>query len=183
MIEDRSEKRPWRSVFWWACAIAFGLYVSCGRRAPVADKGGVDTSSAAAKSPREIEDALATQLQQSLQNGFDNKKQELFNAFHPIGTAKSVVVHDVTTGGWKHGAVTGRADDVLGFSARFTIYWEGPVVKDGFTKVNATWDNESQRWLPGQVVATNGITNDQAANLFIDIAATAAVEAFRNRGN
>jgi hypothetical protein len=85
--------------------------------------------------------------------------------------------------GWKRSQVTGRWDDILGFSTRFTIYWERPVVKDGFTKVTATWDNESRRWLPGQILATNGMTNDQAASLFIEIAGAAFAEALRNGGN
>jgi hypothetical protein len=71
----------------------------------------------------------------------------------------------------------------LGISTRFTIYWEGPVVKDGFTKVSATWDNESQRWSPGQIIATNGMTNQQATSLFIDVAAAAFAEALRKGGN
>jgi hypothetical protein len=151
MTETHSEKPWWRSwSFWIAAVIGFLIYMNSGRKAPVNDKSVNAASAPAAISPRDIEDAITTELQRGLQTGFDKNKQQLFNAFHPIGTAKSVIVHDVTITGWKHSQVTGKENDILGFSTRFTIYWEGPVVKDGFTKVSATWDNESQRWLPGQ---------------------------------
>jgi hypothetical protein len=184
MTEDPSKTPWWRSwTFWIAAISAFAIYMSSGRKAPVSDKTGVTSATAVALSPREIEDTLTTQLREQLQSGFDKNKQQLFNAFHPVGTAKSVVVHDVSLNGWKHGQATARPDEILGFSIRFTIYWEGPLVKDGFTKVAASWDNESQRWLPGQVLATNGMTNAQATSLFIDIAGAAFAEALRNRGN
>jgi hypothetical protein len=179
MNENRSEKPWWRSWGFWIPAVFVCVYViNSGKKSPERPAA----SNPAAPSPREIEEACSAQLQLGLQAGFESKKQELFNAFHPIGTAKSVVFHDLTISGWKHGNVTGREDDILGFSTRFTIYWEGPVVKDGFTKVSATWDGESQRWYPGQIIATNGMTNEQATSLFIDIAGAAFAEALR-RGN
>jgi hypothetical protein len=109
MTDDHSKKPWWRTwSFWISAAIVFGYYMNSGRKTPVSDKGATTGAAAAAMSPREIEDAIATQLQRGLQTGFDKNKQELFNAFHPIGTAKNVLVHDVTITGWKHGQVTGR---------------------------------------------------------------------------
>jgi hypothetical protein len=184
MTPNLTEKPWWRSWGFWAPFTMACLYfMTSGKKAPLDEPPASATSGQAALSAREIEEACATQLQRELQAIFESKKQELFSAFHPLGTAKSVVVHDLTINGWKHGKATGREDDVLGFSTRFTIYWEGPVVKDGFTKVSANWDGESKRWYPGQIIATNGMTNDQATALFIDIAGAAFAEALRNRGN
>jgi hypothetical protein len=183
-MTENSEKKPWwRSWTFWLPAIsAFGLYMSSGHKTTVRDNGATSASSAAL-SPQEFETAMTTQLQHDFQLGFEKNKQQLFAAFHPVGTAKSLIVHDVAVSGWKHGQAAARVDEILGFSIRFTIYWEGPLVKDGFTKVSATWDNESQGWLSGQILATNGMTNDQATSLFIDIAGAAFIEAPRNRGN
>jgi hypothetical protein len=63
------------------------------------------------------------------------------------------------------------------------LSWEGPIPKDGFTKVGATWDGESQRWLTPEVLATNGITNAQAEGVFIAIAGRALAEALGGQGN
>ena len=184
-MTETDKKLPWWHSwsFWIAAAMAFAYYANYGRKAPVGDKSVIAAATRAAMSPQEIEAAIDTQLQRELQTSFGHNKQQLFNAFHPVGTAKSIVIHDVAITGWKHSQVTGQIDDILGFSTRFTIYWEGPIVKDGFTKIAATWDNESQRWLPGQVLATNGMTNEQAANLFIDIAGATFAAALRNGGN
>jgi hypothetical protein len=79
-------------------------------------------------------------------------KQQWFDQFHPVGTAKSVKLHRVETvktpDGWQ--AV-----------ARFTLYWEGPITKDGFTKIKAIHDAESNRWVRAEILETNGITNRQ----------------------
>jgi hypothetical protein len=183
MADENGTRTPWWHSwsFWGPAIIAFGYFMNYGFKVPFSDKR-VTAAASPAISPRAIEDAIDTQLQHELQTRFADNKQQLFSAFHPVGTAKSVVVHDVAITGWKHSQVTGQIDDILGFSARFTIYWEGPIVKDGFTKVSATWDNESQRWLPGQVLATNGMTNQQAANLFVEIAGAAFAQALRSRG-
>jgi len=104
-----------------------------------------------------LEDAIAGELQQNL----NQSKQELFNGIHPVGTAKEVKVHEVEIT-WKHGQPTNRPEDVQTFNVRFTLYWEGPITKDGVTKVNATYDAESQRWMGMQILATNGLTNEKA---------------------
>jgi len=175
MRDDRNPKKWWQ--YWWLWGAVGVVLVGYLARAPVQDPA------APALGAREIEEACATRLQSDLQTASEKSKQELFNAFHPIGTAKSVVVHDVSIVGWKRGKVTGRNEDILQLTVRFTIYWEGPITKDGFTKVGATWDGESQRWLPGQILATNGMTNSQATEAFIDIAGAALAEALRRQGN
>src|SRR4051812_4443105 len=67
-------------------------------------------------------------IAEKVQASLDSSKQQWFNEFHPLGTAKSIKLHHVETmkgaNGWQ--AV-----------ARFTIYWQGPIQKDGFTKIKA----------------------------------------------
>ena len=77
----------------------------------------------------------------------NTRKQELFNACHPIGTAKSVSVHAVQ--------VTGNALDVS-----CTVYWQGPVTQDGYTKLLLHYDGDVQRWTDRRIEVTNGITNE-----------------------
>ncbi len=84
----------------------------------------------------------------------NSTKQQWFDHFHPIGTARNIVLHsanDVKT-------PTGRQ-----VNARFTIYWDGPLTTNGFTKVQAVYDYESGRWIRPQILETNGVTNAQAA--------------------
>jgi hypothetical protein len=181
MRDDPNQRKWWQSWWLWgAVGVVLVGYLASGSRAPEKDPAApVDP----VQSAREVEEACATRLQSDLQAALEKSKQEFFNAFHPIGTAKSVVVHDVSIVGWKRGKATGRDEDILQLTMRFTIYWEGPITKDGFTKVGATWDGESQRWLPPQLLATNGMTNSQATEAFIDIAGAALAEALRSQGN
>lgn len=79
-------------------------------------------------------------------------KQEWFERFHPIGTAKSVTVHDLKVNKGANGTQA---------VIRFTLYWEGPIIKDGFTKVRAVHDKESNRFVRAEILETNGTTNAQ----------------------
>ena len=63
-------------------------------------------------------------------------------------------------------------DDVREFTVRFTLYWEGPVTTDGFTKVEWTCDTESRRRLRTQILASNGITNEQLSDTTAMVAAS-----------
>lgn len=91
-------------------------------------------------------------LRAKFQTGMNADKQTLFNWVHPVGTAKSITVHDVS--------VTNGPDGRQAV-VRFTIAWQGPVTKDGFTKVRGIYDFEAGRWVSGEVLSTNGITNSQ----------------------
>ncbi len=112
----------------------------------------------------DIQEQVEMKIMWQVQQSFSANKQELFKLIHPIGTAKSVVVHDVDIH-WKKGKQTSNEKDVEDFTVRFTIYWEGPLVKDGFTKATQTFDEEVGRWTGGKILITNGVTNDDAFNL------------------
>ena len=103
-----------------------------------------------------VENIIASEFQ-TIAN---QQKQQIFNNLHPVGTAKSVTIHDVTIVAWKHGRATNRIDDVLQFTVRYTLYWQGPMTQDGYTKISETFDTETQRSIAGQILATNGITNE-----------------------
>lgn len=91
-------------------------------------------------------------LEQRVLASLEASKQQWFDEFHPVGTAKSVKLHqvEVVNNGGSRQAV-----------ARFTIYWEGPIKKDGFTKIRAVHDSETDRWVRAEILETNGITNRQ----------------------
>ena len=92
-----------------------------------------------------------------MQRAMNENKQNLFKAFHPVGTATKVEVHEVQIV-WRNDRPSKNPNDMLGYGVRFTIYWRGPLTSDGFTKVVALFDNESQRWVQSQILATNGVT-------------------------
>lgn len=117
---------------------------------------GCSGNTPSSSAPR-AEDVIAAELQQVL----NQSKQEVFNRLHPVGTATGAVVHDVAIT-WKRGEATNRLQDVQAFTVRYTIYWRGPVTQDGYTKVSETFDNETQRYTSGEILATNGITNRDA---------------------
>lgn len=94
-------------------------------------------------------------LKAKFQSGMNADKQMLFEWVHPIGTAKSITVHDVTI----NNGPDGREAMV-----RFTIYWSSPLQKDGFTKIRGVYDFEAGRWIRGEILGTNGTTNEQMAN-------------------
>lgn len=101
--------------------------------------------------------SVEEKLMEQLQASFSTNKQALFEALHPLGTANSVKVHDVAIR-WKEGHLHQSEKDVEQFTVRFTVYWKGPVQSDGFTKATQTYDAESERWIGGNVLNTNGIT-------------------------
>lgn len=87
-------------------------------------------------------------------------RQEVFRSIHPVGTAKNIDLHNVSL----HTGEVGQP--VLSY--RFTVRWEGPIVKDGYTNVHALLDLESQRIVQVDVLATNGTTNAEAQQMLVD---------------
>jgi hypothetical protein len=89
----------------------------------------------------------------------DTNKQSIFDSFHPVGTAKSVKIHDIGFK-WKNNKPSDKPGDLLQVNVRYTVYWDGPIQKNGYTKIEAMFDAESERW-SGKVLATSGITKDE----------------------
>lgn len=107
-------------------------------------------------------------LSETLSKGLNQDRQATFKVFHPTGTATRIEVHDVKIA-WRNDRPTGELSDIVAYGVRFTIYWKGPITTDGFTKVHAVYDNESKRWIKSEILATNGITNEQAEKAAFNI--------------
>ena len=102
-------------------------------------------------------------------NGILNKiKQEVFDKIHPTGTATKVEVHAVEIV-WKNNKPSKNLNDILRFGVRYTIYWNGPITKNGFTKVSDIFDAESNRVVRREILETNGVTNADAVDVGIKI--------------
>lgn len=106
---------------------------------------------------------LEAELTAMLTEIIAGEKQDIFNALHPTGNATGVKVHEAKVTKWRKDVVTNRPDDIAEFVVRYTIYWEGPVTRDGYTKVAQTYDAEVGRYTRCEILSTNGITNDEAA--------------------
>ena len=101
-------------------------------------------------------------------NGILNKnKQAVFDKIHPTGTATKVEVHAVEIV-WKNNKPSKNLNDILRFGVRYTLYWKGPVTKDGFTKVYDIFDAESNRVVGRKILETNGVTNADAVRGGLD---------------
>lgn len=82
-----------------------------------------------------------------LEISLNQNKQSFFDSLHPIGTAKSI----------KLNSVTAEAPYV---TIRMTVFWEGPITKDGYTKVIFRYDSEVERITGLEIEDTNGLTNE-----------------------
>lgn len=112
--------------------------------------------------PKDVEAELAAKIQQDL----DNKKDDFFHKIHPVGTAKSIQVHEVKSH-WKTDKPKSLAD-LTSYEVRYTIYWDGPIQKDGYTKLTSTYDAEVGRYVDTTVIATTGVTNGDAVDASIE---------------
>ena len=94
------------------------------------------------------------------QDDLEMNLNEVFDHIHPVGSAKRVTVHEVKSY-WKTENPK-SLDDLEGFVVRYTIYWEGPIEKDGYTKLISLYDAEVGRYTETNVIKTNGITKQDA---------------------
>lgn len=108
---------------------------------------------------------------QTVSEAMNREKQKVFNSMHPVGEAKKVVVHDLQFS-------TGEGGEPIAL-IRYTVNWEGPLTTDGYTKSLVVYDLESQRVTRNQILSTNGMTNEQAGELFLDVAKAVMDEAVR----
>jgi hypothetical protein len=85
-------------------------------------------------------------LKPQVENLLNTEKEQWFRIFHKEGVVNKIVVHDATEV---------SSTDGNHLDARFTIYWHSPFNRDGFTKVKASFDKESQRWGNVEIITTN----------------------------
>jgi len=115
--------------------------------------------------PVDVEAKLAAKIQADL----DTNKNAFFHKIHPVGTATSVKVHNVKSF-WRVDNPK-NLNDLQGFVVSYTIYWRGPIITDGYTKLASMYDGDIGRYTKSKVIETNGITNDdamQGALAFLD---------------
>ena len=125
-------------------------------------KWGANESGVATSAPIITAEAYKQKLQSEF-NSTDKGifiPQAVFEWVHPVGTASRIVVHDVALS-WKNGQASSRAEDLLSWTARLTVYWSAILVTDGYTKLQVTYDNEVGRITGVNILATNGQTHDQ----------------------
>ncbi len=96
-----------------------------------------------------------------VQKELETEQQEIFDAIHPLGEATGLKVHAVE----HHETNTG--DQV---AIRLTLSWDGPITKEGFTKLILIYDMEAERYTDFQILATNGVTNEDAVTMLIGLA-------------
>ncbi len=106
--------------------------------------------------PVDVEAKLAAKIQADL----DKNKDAFFHKIHPVGTATSVKVHNVKSY-WRKDKPE-SLNDLQGFDVCYTIYWRGPIIRDGYTKLVSRYDGDIGRYTKSKVIETNGITNDDA---------------------
>ena len=82
-----------------------------------------------------------------LEKALNTRKQEYFDAIHPVGTAKSIKLNSTTS-------------NPPYLDVRMTIFWEGPITKEGYTKVAFRFDSEVGRITGLKVEDTNGLTKE-----------------------
>ena len=103
------------------------------------------------------EDVIASRANTLL----DSSKQQIFDSVHPVGTATAARVDRVTIDRWANDNPTSRVKDVRQFTLDYTISWEGPLNKQGYTKFRQIWDMESGQCLNTLLLDTNGVTKGQ----------------------
>lgn len=87
-----------------------------------------------------------------------NAGQRIFNEIHPVGEVTGIKLHDLQVK-WKGGVRTNQEADIVAIAVRYSIFWQGPINKDGYTKLFSVYDAELERITATDLLATNGITN------------------------
>ncbi len=123
--------------------------------------------------------SIHEELVEAMLSILDQQKQQIFDAVHPVGKAKRVKLHELTIK-WKNDKESNREEDILAITVRYTLYWEGPITTDGYTKISSTLDTESERW-SGQVLATNGTTNDEVGEAVVNIGGAVIADWLNNQ--
>jgi hypothetical protein len=97
---------------------------------------------------------MEAELKTKLAVHLEAQKQEIFDKLHPGGTATSVKVHSLTL-----------STDFTEFKSTFTLYWKGLIEPNGYTKMECTYDLESDRFTAENIISTN--SNNAKLNAFI----------------
>jgi hypothetical protein len=100
---------------------------------------------------------VEAKLHADIQNKLNQNKQKFFDSIHPIGKAREIKVHEVSTQ-WKNSNPR-NLKDLKGYRVVYTIYWSGPLITDGYTKAESYFDADVDRFTNTNVITSNGSTN------------------------
>lgn len=99
------------------------------------------------------------QLENAFSEVLNENRDAIFNAIHPVGTAQSVTVHDVHVK-WRRDEASEAPNEAENVTITFTLHWQGPVTRNGYTKFYVIYDFDVEDFIHQELVATNGITNE-----------------------
>lgn len=102
--------------------------------------------------------------QEAFSQVLDKSKQSILEQYHLLATAKRVVVERFALSDAK-GNETSSLKNAVGFGSIYTIYWTSSLRTDGFLKLWLAYDFTSQRIVDARVVETNGVLNEDAAQI------------------
>jgi len=109
-------------------------------------------------------------IREGLEKEFAQTKQQIFGKLHPMGTAKSVEIHDIVIE-WRRGKPSKKMADVKSFTVTYTLFWESLRIDNGYTKVRSTYDVDARKYVDTKILATNGITNSDVKKELLDMGA------------
>lgn len=115
-------------------------------------------------SPTEVQEApppdppIERLLERRWRVFLSNAGQQIFNEIHPVGQVTGTKLHELEVK-WKGGVRTNRDADIVAIAVRYSVFWQGPINKDGYTKLLSVYDAELERITATDLLATNGITN------------------------
>lgn len=123
------------------------------------------STSGCGPSAEERERALTQMLAEGFQQHVEANKQAIFSRIHPVGRAKGTELNELRISAWRDGRRTGKWEDAAAYDYVFTIYWESPLITDGYTQIHTHRDLVADT-MRSRVVATNGLTNREADGFF-----------------
>lgn len=97
-----------------------------------------------------------------------SNKQSIVEEFHLLATAKELEVQEfqlIDT----QGKPTDSLKTAAGYAIVFTIFWKSDLRSDGYTKVFRVYDGSVRNFVNTQVIATNGVLNQDVTRSFGEI--------------
>lgn len=148
-----------RLLFCGAVIATFLLLLGCGNSSSpnnnIENGEIIDSTSMKESKSKEIESEIEAKINYEL----SEYAQSIFTSIHPTGTVNSFKLNSVNCN-WRNGYKTANKDDIVSVEWRFTLYWEGPITKDGYTQISHKYDCEVERIVEQNIIQTNGITNN-----------------------
>jgi len=155
-IEEKLNEGARRAFPFMVCGVfALGVAACNG------DEGGAEVSSEASVGAVEEpipESPIQRLLERRWRVFLSDAGQQIFNEVHPVGQVTGTKLHELEVNR-KGGVRTNREADIVALAVRYSVFWQGPINKDGYAKLFSVYDAELERITATDLLATNGITN------------------------